>query len=492
MFNTIFANLFAGKPGQRGRQTASARSTPVIFEPMESRVLLNGAVLASSISSVTVPAYLNLESPPAQHAPLDAQQAPGTVKVLCYDDTPAPADPGSDPSAGDPSSDPSTDPSSDPSTAPATDPTTQLSPDPSTQPAPSTEPSTEPGTAPSTEPETEPATEPSTEPEAPPEVSCEFPVEPIVTTGQTSTSITASASLITAGDSLTLTANVGYITTNGDVPEGIVTFYDGKQALGTSDLADDQTATLTTTTLGAGVHKVYAAFSAANDFDDSTSSAVRVTVMEHSIADGQRYIDQLYRDLLHRDVDPVGDATWNADLQNGGTFQAVAMAITNSREYESNLVDSFYVSYLGRHAEPAGLNAWVNQMQGGLNAEQIRAGILGSNEYFTDVGGSNAAYVTALYQGFLGRSPDATGFAYWTQQLGDGLHTRAEVSLGISDSEENRADTVTSFYETFLHRGPDEPGLAHWGQLLANGVSQSQIVTAFVTAPEYLAIHGIA
>jgi hypothetical protein len=215
----------------------------------------------------------------------------------------------------------------------------------------------------------------------------------------------------------------------------------------------------------------------------------------------ERYVSQLYLDLLHRPVDAIGLSTWVGDLNNGATFQDVAMAITSSREYDADIVDGFYVTYLGRHAETYGLNAWVDQMQSGLNAEVILAGILGSDEYYKDVGGTNTAFITALYEKFLGRAPETTpsGLPYWLNVLQTDVaggmtvgQARQAVSAAISNSNENRIDVVTSYYETFLHRAPDPTGLDAWVQNLANGVSQPTIVSAFVTSPEYLALNGIS
>jgi hypothetical protein len=167
------------------------------------------------------------------------------------------------------------------------------------------------------------------------------------------------------------------------------------------------------------------------------------------------------------------------------------MGITSSREYDANIIDGFYVTYLGRHAETFGLNAWVDQMQAGLNAEAIRAGILGSDEYFARTGGTNTTFITALYQTFLGRAPEnaPTGLPYWLNRLL--TDSREAVSAAISNSDENRTDLITSYYQDYLRRNPDPAGLAAWMSNLASGMPEPQIVSAFVTSPEYLNINDL-
>jgi hypothetical protein len=131
-------------------------------------------------------------------------------------------------------------------------------------------------------------------------------------------------------------------------------------------------------------------------------------------------------------------------------------------------------------------------MQAGANAETIRAGILGSNEYFADTGGTNAGFVTALYHTFLNRDPDSTGFAAWMSMLNSTPTSRLQAASGFANSIENRTDVITGFYQTFLQRDPDANGLAAWLEQLAAGMTQPQIITAFVTSPEYLALHGVS
>jgi hypothetical protein len=274
---------------------------------------------------------------------------------------------------------------------------------------------------------------------------------------------------------------------------GTVTIKEGSTVLGEAGINQVGAGRFFTSALAAGVHQITAVYSAAGDYSGSVSAPVQVTVMQHNADDNLAYIQELYHDLFHRDVDPTGQAAWMAMLANGGTFHDVAMGIVGSREYDGDIVDGFYVQYLGRHAETAGLNAWVDLMQSGLNADQIRAGILGSDEYFTDVGGTTSAFLTALYEQFLGRGTDPTGLAYWTSLLGNNdSKSRAAVSSGIANSDETRTDLIDSYYETYLHRSPDAPGLAVWMQNLADGVSEPVIVAAFLTSPEYLGDLGIS
>jgi len=304
--------------------------------------------------------------------------------------------------------------------------------------------------------------------------------------------LTTAANTVPAGAAVTFTSTLSKIIVDNGVPTGTVTFLDGTTTLGTSPVSTSGTsgvATFSTTTLSVGTHHISATYNGDANYAATGSTALIQLVGSAN----QRYVNQLYIDLLGRTADPGGLAAWTALLDSSAdTMAQVATAFTSSREYDGNIVDGFYVKYLNRHSDPGGLNDWVNLMQGGYNAEQIRSGILGSPEYFADTGGTNASFVTALYQSFLNRSPDPGGLNDWVNLLVNHTDTTAQVATGFLNSDENRTDIITGFYERYMHRAPDPGGLAAWKTLLANGISQPAIISVFVTSPEYLAINYIS
>jgi Bacterial Ig-like domain (group 3) len=88
----------------------------------------------------------------------------------------------------------------------------------------------------------------------------------------TSTTLKVSASTISIGDSVTLTANLSPATASGTV-----TFYNGSTAIGTANV-NAGTATLTTTFAASGHIVVKAVFAASSSWQASTSSLVPIFV----------------------------------------------------------------------------------------------------------------------------------------------------------------------------------------------------------------------
>jgi len=91
------------------------------------------------------------------------------------------------------------------------------------------------------------------------------------------TALTASASAVSTGQSVTLTATVTASSGSG-TPTGTVMFLDGTASLGTGTLNASGVATFSTTSLAVGVQSLTATYGGDTNFSGSTSSAVTVTV----------------------------------------------------------------------------------------------------------------------------------------------------------------------------------------------------------------------
>jgi hypothetical protein len=97
------------------------------------------------------------------------------------------------------------------------------------------------------------------------------------TTVATTTALTASATQLTAGQSVTFTATVTPQSASS-VPTGTVTFLDGSTSLGTGPLNASGVATFNTSTLAAGSHSITASYGGDTNNAASTSAAVAVAV----------------------------------------------------------------------------------------------------------------------------------------------------------------------------------------------------------------------
>ncbi len=301
----------------------------------------------------------------------------------------------------------------------------------------------------------------------------------------TTITVTATPNPATVGREVVLTATVAIVAPGVAAPTGTVTFRDGTTVLGTVNVAPSGLATFTTSSLALGARTITASYSGDALLEASTSSALALQV-NPALPTNQRWLAQLYQDVLRRAVDGNGLASWSSHLDQGMTRQQVVLAITASQEYRELVVRDLYRTYLRREAEPGGLNAFVGFLRGGGTVERAAAAIIGSPEYFTNNGGTNDAWLTAVYRGVLNRAVDPPGRSAHLAGLAAGF-TRQRIAAVILTSDENRRLVVQSFYQTYLRRGPDPNGLNAHVAALNQGARQEQVIAVIAGSAEYFA-----
>jgi hypothetical protein len=194
-----------------------------------------------------------------------------------------------------------------------------------------------------------------------------------------------------------------------------------------------------------------------------------------------RFVTQLFVDLLGR-VPTSGEvATFSALAATSRT--TAATAVLNSSEYRSALVTGFYNSFLHRTPTAAEVSFWLPAFVSGLTDEQVEAQILGSAEYFSIAGGTNAAWISRIYQDVLGRAPSTAETTTWSTLLGTA--SRTTVALNILNSVEARTQRVGGYFPRFLRRNGASADTSPFVGALAAGSTDEQVIALIVGADEY-------
>ncbi|HXT59406.1 MAG TPA: DUF4214 domain-containing protein, partial [Pirellulales bacterium] len=249
------------------------------------------------------------------------------------------------------------------------------------------------------------------------------------------------------------------------------------------------------TVTGSHTYTDEGAFAVSVSIVDDTASATAhstATMLEQLLPDGtrgtanERFISEVYRDLLHRQVDPVGLAFWNSQLAQGATREQVIAGIQSTQEYRDVEVDELYQQYLHRGADPSGLASSTQFLAHGGTVEQLSSIIVSSPEYFHARGGdTNHGFVDALYHDALGRAPDPTGEAAFEQFLANG-GTRQQAADIIFGSAEYRGDLVQSFYQNLLDRDVEAGAQSFWSDQLAHHRDE-EVIASIASSNEFYA-----
>src|SRR5262249_45361946 len=215
-----------------------------------------------------------------------------------------------------------------------------------------------------------------------------------------------------------------------------------------------------------------------------SANAVTLTLTTPASAN-QRFVTQVYLDLLNRPVDASGLTFWSGQLDGGATRSAVVANIERSQEYRTLVVTGIYQTLLHRAPDPGGLNTFVTFLSSGRTIEQVKSSIAGSPEYFqTRGGGNNNGFLTALYQDALNRAIDSGGQTTFTNALNNGA-SRTDVATTIFGSTEYRQNLVQGYYMHFLRRPADTAGLNGFVNALGAGARDEDVIAAIVGSPEY-------
>ncbi len=212
-----------------------------------------------------------------------------------------------------------------------------------------------------------------------------------------------------------------------------------------------------------------------------------------------KWLDQMYRDLLGRERDPGSQAFLDALNQGTKVRQDIVALIQDSTEYRQRVVNTVFTTYLGRPAGAPDFAIWVPVVVGPKTAsgtpapsEQFTAAVLASQEYLVANGDSVPAVITSLYRRVLGRAPEPAGFQVNLQKLLDGYAgKRQDVALAFATSQEHYSNLVSGFYSRYLGRTAGAVDLSFWVPALVQGNSTDEDVLAqIVGSDEYYRNHG--
>ncbi len=217
------------------------------------------------------------------------------------------------------------------------------------------------------------------------------------------------------------------------------------------------------------------------------SNSATFTLLEELLPDGtrgtadQRFIAEVYRDLLRRPVDAGGLATFSGLLSQGVSRDQVVLDIEqdSGHEFYNVEVQAVYQQYLHRAAEPTAVISGANFLAAGNTVEQLIFNIVndpGQEYYNVQGGGTYQGFLNAIYRDALGRAIDPTG----QQAYGNG--TPRVTAAAILSSPEYQMDVVTKDYANLLDRGVD-PGDQVWINDLNMGIRDEAVIAAIIGDP---------
>ncbi len=235
------------------------------------------------------------------------------------------------------------------------------------------------------------------------------------------------------------------------------------------------------------------------------------------------FVTRCYQVILGREPDSTGLQGWSNALANGSaTASQIINGFVTSEEYlNKNLsnresIRILYNAMLGREPDEGGWNGWSDLLAQGYPLGYVINGFCGSDEFnsicsqYGITPGSIVigpitptpakpivnveeaqALVTRCYVNLLGRDPDESGLAGWTNTLASGGATGASLVNCFVCSDEfisrkySSEEIVSRLYRTMLKRDADSNGAAQWTAVLKEGYPIQQVINGISVSSEF-------
>jgi hypothetical protein len=202
------------------------------------------------------------------------------------------------------------------------------------------------------------------------------------------------------------------------------------------------------------------------------------------------FVTALYNDILHRAPD-AATLSYLTNLldSNAVTPQQVVFAVQTSQEARIDQVAAVYQTFLNRQPSSQEFSTGVAFLTAGNSLSALKAQIISSQEFFNDQGGTNAAWITAVYKEATGNSTLSSSYINTvSNELNAGL-SRSAFALSVFDSQAGATLEVQTLFQTFLARTPSatDPSIQSLVTALMNGISEDLVVMTIASSAEFFA-----
>jgi hypothetical protein len=178
-------------------------------------------------------------------------------------------------------------------------------------------------------------------------------------------------------------------------------------------------------------------------------------------------VTQIYRDMLGRNPDPGGLATFSAELAGGVSVATVRQQFAASAEVQND-VNALYRQVLGRDVDASGLATYTGFLASGSSLAAVQLILAQSGEAQNDI--------AAIYHDVLGRAPDGGGLVTFMAALAGG--TSLAAVRGMFGHSLEAANDLIQLFQGILGRPPGAAELVGMEDLLAGSATQQTLGSA--------------
>lgn len=195
------------------------------------------------------------------------------------------------------------------------------------------------------------------------------------------------------------------------------------------------------------------------------------------------FVVAVYDDVLGRPASSREYPGWVRAILNGMPRQQVASGFVNSTEYRLRKIDEAYRTVLDREPDAGGRASWLDGIRRGiLTPDDVFEVFLSTREFYNKAGGTDTAFVNALYQRVIGRPASEGEQAHWAGLVAD--KSRKWVVDAIYNSVETSRNRANEAFVDYLGREATVEERIRWGSYIRSR-GQLAFRAAILATDEY-------
>ncbi|MFD2797601.1 N-acetylmuramoyl-L-alanine amidase [Promicromonospora vindobonensis] len=198
------------------------------------------------------------------------------------------------------------------------------------------------------------------------------------------------------------------------------------------------------------------------------------------------FVQAVYKDSLGREATTAEIEGWEYRVSvNGQGVLADAMATSNN--YRTARIIAAFEATLGYTPSDAQVDSHIAGVRNGTRTiDEAEPFLMGTSTYYGHVGGTDRAYITALYQHMLHRTPTASQLDHWVSRLS--TLGRAGVVDALWRNRSAVQVRVVATYEHYLNETPSDSTTTFWVDTLTSntGKDEATLRRAILVTQRYL------
>ena len=198
------------------------------------------------------------------------------------------------------------------------------------------------------------------------------------------------------------------------------------------------------------------------------------------------FVQAVYKDSLGREATAGEIDAWDNRVSEDGQ-DVLARAIESSPKYRTVRIVSAFEEILGYTPSSTQVSNHIAAIKAGTRTiDEFEPFLMANSQYYNRVGGTDRAFVSALYQRILHRAPTTSQTDYWLGRLS--TLGRKGVVDSIWRSSAGVRVRVHGTYAHYLNETPSASTTTFWvDKLTSRAGNEATLRRALLVTPRYLA-----